>query len=184
MVATSGNSHCSLDWGNKKKRLKLLTFKLLTLASKGGSTELKLRPLRRGHCSYGPGVPESRGGSWWLGPDFWAGGSSQLELASLKRELQRGRNSPYLGEQASPCYQVQASSAHHTTGQWIERRGDEAKNMTLFGKLADQIDGRLTSQSNHLIGAWMPGSFIESERETQGGSKVERQNREGDVMGK
>ena len=65
-----------------------------------------------------------------------------------------------------------------------ERRGGEAKNMTLFRKPADQIDGRLTSRSNHLIGAWMPGSFIESERETQGGSKVERQNREGDVMGK
>ena len=38
--------------------------------------------------------------------------------------------------------------------------------MTLFRKLADQTDGRLMSQSNHLIGAWMPGSFIESERET------------------
>ena len=38
--------------------------------------------------------------------------------------------------------------------------------MTLFGKLADQEDGRLMSQSNHLAGAWMPGSFIESERET------------------
>ena len=56
--------------------------------------------------------------------------------------------------------------------------------MTLFRKLADQTDGRLMSQSNHLIGAWMPGSFIESDRETQRGSKVEGQNREGEVMGK
>ena len=44
-----------------------------------------------------------------------------------------------------------------------ERTGGEAKNTTLFGKLADQKDGRQTSQSNHLIGAGMPGSFIESE---------------------
>ena len=30
--------------------------------------ELKLRLLRSGHCSHDPGDPESRGGSWWLGP--------------------------------------------------------------------------------------------------------------------
>ena len=33
--------------------------------------------------------------------------------------------------------------------------------MTLFRELADQADGRLMSQNNHLIGDWMPGSFIE-----------------------
>ena len=32
--------------------------------------------------------------------------------------------------------------------------------MTLFGKLAYQEDGKLMSQSNHLIWVWMPGSFI------------------------
>ena len=32
--------------------------------------------------------------------------------------------------------------------------------MTLLGKLADQEDGRLKSQNNHLIGVWMPVSFI------------------------
>ena len=32
--------------------------------------------------------------------------------------------------------------------------------MTLFGKLADGKDGGLMSQNNHLIGVWMPGSFI------------------------
>ena len=37
--------------------------------------------------------------------------------------------------------------------------------MTLFRKPADQEDSRLMPQSNHLTGAWKPGSFIESERE-------------------
>ena len=39
--------------------------------------------------------------------------------------------------------------------------------MTLFGKPADQKDGRLMSQSNHFVGVWMPGSFIESERSNE-----------------
>ena len=59
------------------------------------------------------------------------------------------------------CYQVQAYSAHHMTGQLTERQGVEARNMTLLGKLADQEDSRLPSQNNHLIEVWMPGSFIE-----------------------
>ena len=33
--------------------------------------------------------------------------------------------------------------------------------MTLFGKPADQEDGRLVSPKNHLIGVWMLVSFIE-----------------------
>ena len=34
--------------------------------------------------------------------------------------------------------------------------------MTLFGKPADpEEDGRLTSQNNHLVRAWMPGSFMD-----------------------
>ena len=40
------------------------------------------------------------------------------------------------------------------------RRGVEARNMTLFGKPADREDGRVKSQNNHLIGVWMPVSFI------------------------
>ena len=32
---------------------------------------------------------------------------------------------------------------------------------TLFGKPADQEDGRLMSQNNHLIGVWMPVSLLE-----------------------
>ena len=33
--------------------------------------------------------------------------------------------------------------------------------MTLFGKLADQEDGKLISQNDHLIGVCVPASFIE-----------------------
>ena len=31
--------------------------------------------------------------------------------------------------------------------------------MTLFIKPADQEDGRLMSENNHLVGVWMSGSF-------------------------
>ena len=51
--------------------------------------------------------------------------------------------------------------------------------MTLFGKLADGKDGGLMSQNNHLIGVWMPCAFID-----QRGTKVKRQDREGDAVGK
>ena len=33
--------------------------------------------------------------------------------------------------------------------------------MTLFRELADQEDGRLTSQNNHLVRAWRTGSFVD-----------------------
>ena len=46
----------------------------------------------------------------------------------------------------------------------------EARNTTLFKKLADQEDGRLMSQNSHLMGAWMLGSFIEQRGE--GGEEV------------
>ena len=39
------------------------------------------------------------------------------------------------------------------------RGGFEARKMALFGKLADQEDGRLAPQNSHLVGAWKPGSF-------------------------
>ena len=35
-----------------------------------------------------------------------------------------------------------------------------------------------------LSGVWVPGSFTESERKKQGGTKVKRQNREGGAVGK
>ena len=33
--------------------------------------------------------------------------------------------------------------------------------MTLFRKPADQEDGRLMFQNNHLVGVWMSGSFMD-----------------------
>ena len=41
------------------------------------------------------------------------------------------------------------------------RLGVEARNVTLLGKLAEWEDDRLISQNNHLLWAWMPGSFID-----------------------
>ena len=56
--------------------------------------------------------------------------------------------------------------------------------MTLFGKPPDWEDGRLMSQSNHLVMVWMPVSLVESERKKQGGIKLKRQNREEEAVGK
>ena len=47
--------------------------------------------------------------------------------------------------------------------------------MALFGKPTDE-DGRLKFQNNHLV----EDSFIEPERET----KIKRQNKDGEAMGK
>ena len=53
-----------------------------------------------------------------------------------------------------------------------ERWGVEARKR-LTGELADQEDGRLAPQNNHLVGVWMPASFVELE-ENQRGTKVKR----------
>ena len=42
-----------------------------------------------------------------------------------------------------------------------KRRGVEARNTTLFGKLVDGEDGKLMSENNHLVGPWMSGSFMD-----------------------
>ena len=66
-----------------------------------------------------------------------------------------------------------------------KKRGVEGRK-TLIGEPADREDGRLAPQNNRLIGAWMPGSFMDqrersseelksqgrAEREGQWGSKV------------
>ena len=72
-----------------------------------------------------------------------------------------------------------------TTWQTREskRWGVEARNTTLFRKLANWKDGRLESQSNHLVRVWMPGSFMKSGTENQWGTEVKRQNRGGEVVG-
>ena len=44
-----------------------------------------------------------------------------------------------------------------------ERRGVESRNTTVFRKQVDTEDGRLMSQSNHLLRALIPSSFTESE---------------------
>ena len=46
--------------------------------------------------------------------------------------------------------------------------------MTLFGKPADQEDGRLMSQNNHLIGVWMPSSFVDQSLGWGQGNKVKK----------
>ena len=38
--------------------------------------------------------------------------------------------------------------------------------MTLFREPADQEDGRLKSQNNHLVRTWMSGSFMDQDGET------------------
>ena len=52
-----------------------------------------------------------------------------------------------------------AQEANKPKGQGVERR-----HMTLFGP-ADREDGRLISQSNHLVGVWKPRSFAGPKRE-------------------
>jgi len=46
--------------------------------------------------------------------------------------------------------------ASESEGQRVEER-----STTLFGKPDDREDGRLMSQNNHLVGVWMPGSFMD-----------------------
>jgi len=50
-------------------------------------------------------------------------------------------------------------------------------------ELADQEDGRLVPQNNHLIGVWMPGSFIE-QRKSNNEELKSKGRREGDAGGK
>ena len=51
--------------------------------------------------------------------------------------------------------------------------------MTLFGKPADREDGRLAPQNNHLLGVWMPGSFIDQRKrineELKSKGRIERE---------
>ena len=54
---------------------------------------------------------------------------------------------------------------------------------TLVGELADQQDGRLAPQNNHLIGVWMPGSFTDqrekSNEKLESKGRVERERQWG-----
>ena len=69
------------------------------------------------------------------------------------------------------CYRVLARSAHHKTGQWIWERRGWGKEETLIEELADQ-DGRLVPWNNHLLRAWLPGSFMDQRWVGRWGNKV------------
>ena len=59
------------------------------------------------------------------------------------------------------CYRVQAHSTHHPIGQSIGQRRCWGKEETWIGEPADWEDVRLVPQNNNLVGAWMPGSFMD-----------------------
>ena len=81
----------------------------------------------------------------------------------------------------SYCYWVQACSGCHMIGQWIQETRYWGKEKTLIGEPADREDGRLVPQNNLLIRVWI--IFYWSEIKKQWGTKVKRQNREGDAVG-
>ena len=59
------------------------------------------------------------------------------------------------------CYRVQALSA------CLARKADESETKVsgrgrdFIWEPADQEDGRLAPQKNHLVGAWLPDSFMD-----------------------
>ena len=59
------------------------------------------------------------------------------------------------------CSWVQAHSTHCKIGQWIREMRCWGREGTLIGEPADQEDGSLAPQINHLIRVWMPGCFID-----------------------
>ena len=81
------------------------------------------------------------------------------------------------------CYPGQALSARFTTGQWTRETRCWAKEEALIREPADRDDGRLAPQNNHLLGVWMPGSFIEqrerSNEELKSKGRIEREIRWG-----
>ena len=63
-----------------------------------------------------------------------------------------------------PSHPVIKSQLNLPTAQQAnktKRWGVEARNVALFREPADQEDGRIMCLNNHLIGVWMPVSFIE-----------------------
>ena len=68
---------------------------------------------------------------------------------------------------------VRPCSAHCMRGQWeSEGRGIKARDMTVFGRLADPEVGRLMSQNIHFVWVWIPVSFMDQKwREVRKQSK-------------
>ena len=85
-------------------------------------------------------------------PKYWNFSSSIRVLNPLTRE-------------SWFCYWVQVCSAHPRIDQYILGTRCWDKEGTLFWELVDQEDGRLLAQKKaqkpHLVGAWMPGSFMD-----------------------
>ena len=69
-------------------------------------------------------------------------------------------------------HQVLARSTPHTTGQGIRETRCRGKENCFIQKAADQQDGRLVPQNNHLIRVWMPGSSTD-----QGWREVRKQSK-------
>ena len=57
------------------------------------------------------------------------------------------------------CFLKRSVPCHHPSES--EGGSVEARNRTLFRKPADSEDGKLMSANNHLVGVWMPGSFMD-----------------------
>ena len=53
--------------------------------------------------------------------------------------------------------------------------------MTLFRKLADREDGRLMSQNNHVVGAWVPGFFYRTRERSSKELKLKGRIERGEV---
>ena len=116
--------------------------------------------------------------------------SAQTYLASHRNKLKGNRGHPFQNIGLPLCYKTVKFGSFlictHYTCYWVkacERWSIEARQRTLFGNPADRKDYRLVPQNNHLIGVWMPGSFID-QRERSNEKQIKRQNREGDAVGK
>ena len=46
----------------------------------------------------------------------------------------------------------------------------------LFQELVDREDGRLAPQNNHLVRAWLPGSFMDQRRGGVGGEEIKQKD--------
>ena len=73
-------------------------------------------------------------------------------------------------------YWVQACSARHKIGQWIQDE-ELGQGKDFIQKLADWEDGRLAPQNNHLVGVWMLDYFMD-----QRWGQVQKQSKKGHLI--
>lgn len=62
-------------------------------------------------------------------------------------------------EKPNTCYKLALLTPQ--TVQWIQEKRFWGKKQTLIWEPPDWEDGRLAPQNNHLIKAWLPGSFLD-----------------------